>query len=149
MELPPKRASGWGNAPQPHSTLVEQGVWVSRHALDRVREHHPNAGVRGALALLARADEVAAGFIAPFLDRRLEDVRDRYLIAADRKGCFVIVRAGGSGRLPWTMITYLRFDAHQEDVASRLLDPWPDIYSATSDPAVLSVCITPGTRSAA
>jgi hypothetical protein len=82
MDNRPKETSGLAYAPQPHNTLVYQQVWVTRHALARVREHHPNAGVRGALALLAGADEVAANFIAPFLDRRLEDVRDRYLSAA-------------------------------------------------------------------
>lgn len=129
MELPPKKSSGRRNPSQPLSTIVQQSLWVSRHALERLREHHPKAGVRGALALLTLAQEVEPGFIAPFLGRRLEAVRDRYLISADRGGVFVVVRAPEGARFPWTVVTYLRFGDNQQAVAVRLLGR-PHLYDA-------------------
>lgn len=146
MVLPPKKASGRRDASQPHSILVDQGVWVSPHALDRVREHHPNAGVRGALALLTRAQEVEPGLIAPFLGRRLEAVRDRYLISADRCGAFVIVRAADDAHFRWTMRTYLRFDAHQEAVAAQLLDGPHHDDAGVSDPVASCVFLSHANR---
>lgn len=101
--------------------LVDQGVFVSSHALDRFREHHPRAGFRGSLASISCSDEVEPGLIAPFLRRRLEAVRDRYFIVADRLGTWVVTRNRRADGLPWFAVTYLRFDAHQQAVAERLL----------------------------
>ncbi len=135
-----------GGLPQAVATLPldVSTVRVTRHARDRLREHHPHVGVRGALALLARAKDVEPHLIAPILGRSLDGVPDRYLIAADRRGCFVIARSGESARFPWYMPTYLRFDVRQEEEVARLLDSGPDLHPFHS-----SVIITLGTRSAA
>lgn len=121
MIVPEKYPGPHTHARRPHRSLVDEGVYVSGHALERLREHHPNVGVRGALALLARAQEVEPGFIAPFLGRPLEAVRDRYLISADRRGVFVIVPGPEGASFPWTARTYLRFGPYQQAVAEQLL----------------------------
>lgn len=117
----PKNISGPRGARRPQPSLVEEGIYVSPHALDRLREHHPNVGVRGALALLARAQEVESAFIAPFLGRPLEAVRDRYLVSFDRRGVFVVAPSRTQGPSPWTARTYLRFGPYQQAVAEQLL----------------------------
>ncbi len=48
---------------RPSIAVVEQGVYVTLHARQRLQLHHPNAGIRGALALLARAEEVESGLM--------------------------------------------------------------------------------------
>lgn len=117
----PKKASGPRAARRPRPTLVDEGVYVSLHAPERLREHHPNVGVRGTLALLSRAREVEPGFIAPFLGRSLDGVRDRYFVSGDHRGVFVIAPSRKVGPSPWTAVTYLRFAPHQQAVAEQLL----------------------------
>lgn len=107
--------------PRPSIVVVEQGVYVTRHARQRLQLHHPNAGIRVALALLARADEVEPGLIAPFLGRGLDAVRDRYFVSACRRGVFVVARGRLEGGFPWVLVTYLRFGPHQQAVAEQLL----------------------------
>lgn len=106
---------------RPSIVVVEQGVYVSPHALQRLQLHHPKAGVRGALALLSRAEEVEPGLIAPFLGRGLNAVRDRYFVSACRRGVFVIAKGRHEGGFPWALVTYLRFGPHQQSVAEQLL----------------------------
>lgn len=102
-------------------SVVEQGVYVTHHAVDRLRLHHPNVGIRGTLALLTKAEEVEPGFIAPFLARSLAGVGDRYFISACRRGVFVVVPGRQGGSFPWALVTYLRFGSYQRDVAEQLL----------------------------
>lgn len=102
-------------------------VWVSRHAADRIREHHPHAGVNGCRALLAIASPVQPEVVAGLLGRSLEGVRDRYLVAADRRGVFVVAAYSeatrpGSDALPETLVTYVRLSPSQVEAAVRL---WP------------------------
>lgn len=137
---------GAGTLRQPPSTLVDQGVWVSAHALERVRVHHPHTDVWGVLALLARAEAVTAGFVAPLLGRRLEDVRDGYLVSPDRRGCFVVAASTVRARFPWTLITYLRFFEYQTQVATRLLG-LPDFDNAEHHPALHANGINANSRS--
>lgn len=111
-----KRSSFTAPPPNP----VVEGVFLSEHLLERVREHHPRAGVRGGLALLERATEVEPGLVAPLLGRRLESTNSRYLVAYDRRGVFVI-EPTPDRPFPWTGVTYLRFGAYQQEVAERLL----------------------------
>lgn len=135
------RASGDA---RPSLGIVEQGVYVTQHALQRLRLHHPSAGVRGALALLSRAEEVAPRLIAPFLGRGPDAVRDRYFVSACRRGVFVVARGRREGGFPWVLVTYLRFGPHQQLVAERLLgvtsSPRPswsvDLHRCVPSPAV-------------
>lgn len=106
---------------RPSVVVVEQGVYVSRRALRRLQLRHPRTGVRGALALLSRAEEVEPGLIAPFLGRGLNAVRDRCLVSACRRGVFVVARGRLDGGLPWVLVLYLRFGAPPQAVAERLL----------------------------
>ena len=116
-----ERTSGLSRTRDRLSTVVEQGVYVTRHALDRLRIHLPRVGVRGALALLALADEVEPGFIAPFLGRTLTGVGDHYFVTACRNGVFVVAPARLDGPSRWALVTYLRFGPYQREVALRLL----------------------------
>lgn len=111
--------SGQSHVRDGHSTVVEQGVYVTSHALERLRIHHPR--VRGVLCLLAKAEEVEPGFIAPLLGRPLEAVRDRYFLSADGWGVFVLAPARSGGPSMWVLVTYLRFGPYQREVARRLL----------------------------
>lgn len=96
-------------------------VFVTHHALLRLREHHPHVGVRGALQILAASQEVDGALVAPFLGRCLEACRDRYFVTPGCKGVLVLV-ATPSRSFPWTMRTWLRFGPYQQSVALRLLE---------------------------
>ena len=118
---PSREAVGQCSACPFISTSIDEVVYFSRHALERLREHYPNVGVRGARAILAQAQTVEPGFIAPFLGRPLRAVRDRYLVSADRRGVFVLVPGPSGARFLWTACTYLRFGPYQQSVAAQLL----------------------------
>ena len=122
MSLPKVSSESVGqHRPDFRSSVVADGVFVTFHARERLRLHHPNAGVRGALALLDRSTEVEPGFIAPFIGRRAETLQDRYFVATDRSGVFVVARSFEGGTFPWALVTYLRFGQYQQEVAERLL----------------------------
>ncbi|MES2644744.1 MAG: hypothetical protein V4850_34970 [Myxococcota bacterium] len=110
----------FGSARAPTTPDVSLDLWVLPHALERLRLHHPNVGVRGALALLGRAEEIPPGVAAPLLGRSLEGVRDRYFLAHDRAGVYVIARSYPGSSFGWVMMTYLRFGPYQQDVAVSL-----------------------------
>lgn len=95
-------------------------VWVSNHAMERLHELHPSCGVVGACRLLSEAEEVAPEAVAPLLGRRLAAVRDRYFLAADRRGVFVVQRFPNESVRGWTLVTFLRFGPQQTACASRL-----------------------------
>lgn len=99
-------------------------VYVTLHARERLRERHPNVGVRGALALLGRSTEVTGPEIAPLLGRQLSAVRDRYFLGDDRRGVFVVLGTDKlrNGDRQWILVTFIRFGEQQETVAKRL---WP------------------------
>jgi hypothetical protein len=119
----PKESSGSQRVSRRDSSpsIIDDGVYVTGHALDRLREHHPRAGVRGALALLGRAEEIQPGLAAAFLGRSLDAVRDRYFLSADRRGIFAVAPSYEGRSFPWALVTYLRFGAHQQEVAERLM----------------------------
>lgn len=103
-------------------SILDEGVYVTRHALDRLHEHHPNAGVRGALSLLASSIEIEPGLAAAFLGRSLNGVRDRYFMSADRRGIFAVTPNREGQTFPWVLITWLRFGAYQQEVARRIME---------------------------
>jgi hypothetical protein len=88
---------------------LHQSFGVSRHALERYREHHPDA------TWLSLGDAVRAGVqLDPQLVatvtacQRRADGADAYVLAPDARGVFVIVR---HPRL--AVVTYLRLQASQ------------------------------------
>ena len=97
----------------------QYNLFLSRHATDRVREHHPNARIRGTLAMLNRAEEIESGTAAGLMGRKPGETPDRYFLAFDRRGIFVIARGN---YMPWTLVTYVRLGDSQQEVALRL---WP------------------------
>ena len=101
--------------------VAVEEVYVSEHALGRLRQHHPSVGIRGTLALLMAATEIEPGMAAAFLGRSLEAVRDRYFLSADRRGIFTLARSFEGRGFKWVIITYLRFGQYQQEVAERLL----------------------------
>lgn len=104
------------------SCLLNEGVYVTRHALDRLREHYPDTGIRGALRLLERATGIDPGLAAAFLGRSPNGVRDRYFMSADRRGIFTVAHSREGCSFPWALVTYLRFSAYQQEVANRLME---------------------------
>jgi hypothetical protein len=118
----PENHSGSRRSPRrgPAPSIVDDGVFVTRHALERLQLHHPCSNYHDALRLLGAAQEMEAGLAAPFLGRSLAGVQDRYWMASDRRGIFVVVRNRTQGSFPWVLITYLRFGPYQQAVAVRL-----------------------------
>jgi hypothetical protein len=99
---------------------VEHGVFVTHHARVRLQEHFPNMGVRGALTLLSRSEEIAPGVAAALTGRSLAGVQDCYFLTPDRRGLMVLARPARADGFAWCMVTYLRFGDRQADVAARL-----------------------------
>lgn len=99
------------------------GVWVSRHCLERLQRHYPTIGVRGALRLLEESTSLPQGEVSGFLRRSLDACRDNYLLTPGRAGILVV----GSGRpehtFRWTLVTYIGLSETQQDEARRLWGP--------------------------
>ncbi len=121
MESRTNLSGGACSHASPSRMVVEQGVFVTSHAVERLREHHPRVGIRGTLALLARATEIEQGLAATFLGRSLAGVRDRYFLSADRRGIFAVARSFEGSSFHWVLVTYLRFGNYQQEVAERLM----------------------------
>ena len=99
-------------------------LYVSRHAQQRAKLTWPGIGVRGIRRMLAASFEIDRRVAASLLGRRLEDVRDTYLMAPDLMGLFVLIP--GDGRGP-AMPTFLCFGVEQRRVAATL---WPERVAA-------------------
>lgn len=97
-------------------------AWITRHARERLQEHHPNIGIRGSLALLGAAIPMAAEVAAGVLARTDSGVQDRYLLAEDRAGIFVVVHCP-ERPIPDVLVTYIRLGQAQQDLMWRLY-PW-------------------------
>ena len=106
------------------SSDPELAVWITRHALDRLGEHVPGITVRAAGRLLLEADEVPGDIAREMLRRRTAVSADRYLLAADRRGMFILAPAElEASTFVYTMVTYLRFGPWQTALAERLYSP--------------------------
>ena len=95
-------------------------VHVTGHALDRLREHHPNAGVRGALRMLGEALPIAGGEVAGFLQRPLHLARDEYFLAFDDRGIFVLAPRMRESDRARSMVTYIRLSLSQQERAREI-----------------------------
>lgn len=83
-------------------------LYVTRHAVERLGEHHADADLALAASLLAAAVEIDPGLAAGLVRRRLEGVQDHYLLTADGRGMFVVARARPELGPAWVVVTYLR-----------------------------------------
>jgi hypothetical protein len=83
-------------------------LYVSRHAIERLAQHHDGSDAALAVSLLATAVEVAPALAAALVGRRLEAAQDHYLVTADGRGMFVIARARAEAGAAWAVVTYLR-----------------------------------------
>lgn len=97
-------------------------VWVTTHALDRLREHYPGIGVRGARTLVDASRWLEPGEVSGFLQRSTTACRDHYWLSPDLGGIFVV--ADGRTALltdrRWSLVTYLRLTPAQQDQALHL-----------------------------
>ncbi len=92
---------------------------VTDHALDRYREHHPDATPEALLDALYEGTDAERHLVLPLVGRRPEHGgTGAYVISPDRRGLFVI----DAGRCGLTLVTYLRFGAHAAESARRI---WP------------------------
>lgn len=108
---------GWNTGSSPCSD-----VWVTAHALDRLREHYPDMGVRGARTMLAASLWLEPGEVSGFLQRSTTTCQDAYWLSPDGRGILVV--ADGRTSLPtdrrWSLVTYLRLTPAQRDQALQL-----------------------------
>lgn len=94
--------------------------YVTAHALERFREHHPEATRRDLCLAIAYGVGISNEMACSLLGRPLELNRGDsvYILAEDRRGLFAL-REGGQ-----VVVTYLRFGPRQEDFARR---SWPEV----------------------
>ena len=100
--------------------VVDAGLYITGHATERFRKHHPHADWRMGLRCVASAVEVSQGAIAPLIGRSVKAVPDRYFLTADRQGVWVVAPGRPGASRPWSAVTYLRFQAYQKQLAERL-----------------------------
>lgn len=93
------------------TTMDASTVWFSRHSLARLREHHPNIGLRGAREALGRAQYVVHDRMSVILRRPGLRLNDAYYLSADHRGVFVVDVEDKE------VVTYLRLDAEQQAIA--------------------------------
>lgn len=96
-------------------------VWVSEHAIGRVAEHHPIRSRWDVVELIDRAIEMPLEVVLGILRRVRAGPGDRYFLADDRRGIFVLA----TSRIPdsafvYTMVTYLRLSPSQIELVERL-----------------------------
>lgn len=131
----------WGSVPSAHGTptaVVDDGVHVSVHALDRLREHHRDADRAQILGLLARATELAPETTQQVLGFRRLATSHRFFVAQDARGAFVVGR-NDRCPCPWVVKTYLRFDARQRRIAVSLVaQRWQPSVSVAAAPSAES-----------
>jgi hypothetical protein len=87
---------------------TRENVRCTSHALERYRLHQPAATINDVLDAWQWAESVSAELAQTLTGRRLRTTRDRYRIAPDHRGMFVLSehhRRSGQ----WVLITYLRF----------------------------------------
>jgi hypothetical protein len=105
-------------------------IWITRHARTRLQEHHPNIGVPGSTAMLFRAMPVEPGIVAGLLHRQESAVLDRYFLAEDRLGLFVVAERPDlkDESVTWrVLVTYIRFLPSQVAQVNAL---WPTVARA-------------------
>jgi hypothetical protein len=76
------------------AALNAHTLFVTAHALDRVRAHHPGIGVRGVLLMLADSEQIEGGALQGLLDRQESAARDAYFLAPDRWGLTTATSSG-------------------------------------------------------
>ncbi len=82
-------------------------TFFGRHCMERLREHYPNIGIRGAIKVLQTSTYADHGKLAAVLRRPGLRTNDAYMLTSDRRGVFVIdVEARKA-------VTYLRLDPEQ------------------------------------
>ncbi len=101
-------------------------VWVSGHARDRVAEHHDVPSAWSVCELIDAATEVEPELARAILQRRpSRELRlDRYFLAVDRRGMFVLAPSWVEGSaFVYTLVTYLRFSEGQTAALADMFQP--------------------------
>jgi len=91
----------------------EPKPYVTYHAQERFREHHPGAtwdDVRNYIRFGTRVD---GRVLCEMLGRRYARREDVYVLSPDRKGVFVLTPKGDPRNKQMTVVTYLRQVHHQ------------------------------------
>lgn len=113
-----------GAAPDPVAPGEPTHPYVSRHALERFREHAPDAEWPDVLAALERGIDVPPETATALAGRPKSHPHgdSRYRLAPDRAGLFVLApkRHGTPG---WSVVTFLRFGPAQAAFARA---HWPE-----------------------
>lgn len=110
--------------PRPADLPPEMADWyVSRHALERVHEHHPNTGWRGVLRMLGRATPLQQGEASAVLCRHPDACRDRYYLSHDRRGIYVVAPQAPGNVDSFSVVTYIRLGMGQQGEAMRIWGP--------------------------
>lgn len=84
-------------------------IFVTRHALQRLRVHYPTIGFRGARQMALEAEPMEQGLVAAILQRSLEAAQDHYRLSARGDGIFVLAPQ----ETGWLLVTYLRLSEAQ------------------------------------
>lgn len=86
-------------------------MYITPHALDRYRLHHPRADIRDVLVAVRWGTPETPAFAQAITGRRREDPSCAYVVAPDSRGMFVIHKEND------TLITYLPFLPRQQAIA--------------------------------
>ncbi len=88
------------------------------HCLERLREHHPNVGARGAGAILRRGFEVSVDDARGLFPTGCISTQ-RYVVTDDCRGCFVL--RYNPTHDDWVAVTYMRLEEPAQVAVQRLL----------------------------
>lgn len=119
-------------------TLAAVMLFASRHALDRYREHYPDAEERDLLASVEEARsknrELSAPVVQGMLQRReMDRAGTVYLVPENGRGLFIVATSGA-------VITYLRFQPSQQSMVRR----WLSLPEPTPEETAPDLVIPPG-----
>ena len=90
-------------------------TFICGHALERYREHHPNATWADMKKALALGLPASTARVRDFIGWGWSDPDDVYVVSPDRRGVFVLARGNH-------VVTYLRLNT---EAAQACAERWP------------------------
>lgn len=102
---------------------------VTSHALERFREHVPDAERADLLLYISHGAPESTDLVQALTGRTVRKTTDRYVVSPNRRGIFVINDCG-------TVVTYLRMGDTQQNILKPTVTPTVPTVTPTATPKV-------------
>lgn len=107
----------------PTTEEILASLWVSKHALERLRERYPNCGVPGARAILAESTRMDPGMVMAILRRTQGAAQDSYFLTRDKAEILVVAKTSEDFSWTYRLVTCIRLGQFQQDLLTNPPQP--------------------------